>query len=154
MNNRKVHIALGVIVALLSIVSVLVLFATAFGNSDYSEHPSTLGSCYNVMFGYQGFKPVPGLIVAFALQCAAILFAIIGTILPGRIGGGCLGLTAILLVVGGILWLTAPSMFSSINPIAAQAETVVHGTGTVLTAVMCLLGGVLGLYGAYRSFKE
>ena len=85
MNNRKVNIVLGLLVTVLAIVSVFILFATAFGKSDYSDHPSTLGSCFNVMFGNQGFEPVPGLIVAFVLQCVAILFALFGTILPGKI---------------------------------------------------------------------
>ncbi|MBE6127516.1 MAG: hypothetical protein E7182_06040 [Erysipelotrichaceae bacterium] len=154
MNNRKVNIVLGILVSVLAIVSVFILFATAFGKSDYSDHPSTLGSCFNVMFGNQGFEPVPGLIVAFVLQCVAILFALIGTILPGKIGGLSLGIAAASMVGGGILWLLAPSMFSSINPIAAQAETVTHGTGTILTAVICFLGGLLGLYGGYRAIKE
>lgn len=154
MNNRRIHIILGIIVTVLSVVSVFVLFATAFGSSDYSGHPSTLGNCFNIMFGSQGFEPVPGLIVAFVLQCVAIFFGLLGAILPGRIGGISLGLTAILLAVAGVLWLMAPSMFSKINVIAAQAETITQGTGTILTAVLCFLGGVLGLYSGYRSFKE
>ena len=153
MNNRKVNIALGLIVAVLSIVSIFVLFATAFGSSDYSGHPSTLGSCFNIMFGNQGFDPVPGLIVAFVLQCVAAVFALVGAILPGRLGGINLGVAAICAAVAGVLWLMAPNMFSSVNPITETAESVAHGTGTILTAVLCLLSGLLGLYGGYRSFK-
>jgi len=154
MNNRKVSIVLGIIVTVLAIVSVFTLFATAFGASDAPGHPSTLGSCFDVMFGKQGFSAVPTLIVAFVLQCAAIAVGIVGAILPGRIGGITLGVAAALLVGAGIIWFMSPSLFSAINPLSSWAETVSLGTGSILTAVFCLVAALLGLYSGYRSFKN
>lgn len=153
MNNRKVNIILGLIASVAAIVSVLVLFATAFGASDIVSHPSTLGSCFNVMFGSQNFNAVPMLIVAFSLQVAAIFFMLLGAILPGKLGVGGLGLAAILLVVAGILWLNAPNFFAGVNTVSADVEKVVNGTGTILAAVFSFFAAVLGAYGAYRLVK-
>ena len=153
MNNRKVNIILGLMATVVAIVSVFVLFATAFGASDVASHPSTLGSCYDVMFGKQGLNAVPMLIVAWSLQLAAILFMLIGAILPGKLGTFGLGLGAVLLVVAGIFWLSAPGFFAGVNSISADVEKVVNGTGTILGAVFSFLGALLGAYGAYRAFK-
>ncbi len=152
MDNRKVNIFLGIAAAVLGIVAVLVLFATAFGASDFSDHPSTLGSCFNVMFGYQGYSAVPLLIVGFVLQCCGIFFAILGAIFRSKLGAINLGIAAICFVVGGIFWFMSPSAFLSVNKVGA-AENVVLGTGAILTAVFSLGGALVALYGAYRAFK-
>lgn len=154
MNNRKVHIALGLIASILAIVSVLVLFTTAFGDSDTMGNPSSLGSCYDVMFGAQEYSAVPLLIAAFVMQCTAIAFGLLGTFLPGKLGAFGLGLTALLLVISGVFWILAPTAFLGVNSVSAEAEIVQAGTGSILAIVFCFLGGLLSLYGAYRSFKD
>ena len=154
MNNRKVTIIIGIVATVLAVVSIFTLFATCFGASDSpAGHPSTLGSCYDVMFGKQGFNPVPALIVAFVLQIVAAVFMLVGAILPGKLGMFGLGVGALALVVCGILWLLAPTFFLSVNKISASAEIVVSGTGNIVTAILCFVSGVLALYGAYRAFK-
>ena len=153
MNNRKVNMILGLVATVVAIVSVLVLFATAFGASDVASHPSTLGSCFNVMFGNQGFNAVPMLIVAFVLQLVAAFFMLIGAILPGKLGMFGLGLAGVCLAVAGVFWLMAPNFFKGANTVSADVEAVVNGTGTILAAVFSFLGALLGLYGAYRTFK-
>ena len=75
MNNRRTQIALGLLTAALAIVSIFVLFATAFGASDSVGYPSSYGSCFKVMFGTSAIENVPLLIVAFSLQIAAAAFA-------------------------------------------------------------------------------
>lgn len=153
MNNRKVNIVLGLVATVAAIVSILVLFATAFGTSDSAGHASTLGSGFQVMFGQSGFDAVPLLIVAFVLQCVGAFFALVGAILPGKLGAIGLGVTAICLVAAGIMWFLSPSLFSGINKLSAEAESVVLGTGAILGATFSLLAAVISLYGAYRSFK-
>ena len=153
MNNRKVNIVLGALVSVLAIVSILVLFATAFGASDYSGNPSTLGSCFDVMFGKQSFNGIPLLVTAFVLQIVAAVFALFGAILPGKLGSFGFGVTTICLLAAGIMWFLSPSLFLGANTLNPEAETVVLGTGSILGAIFSLVGGVLGLYGAYRSFK-
>ena len=153
MNNRKVNIILGLIATMIAAVSIFVLFATAFGPSDIASHPSTLGSCFDVMFGKQGFASVPMLITAFVLQIVAAVFILFGAIMPGKIGMFGYAVGAIALVVAGIFWINAPGFFSSVNSIDAVAEKVVLGTGSILAVVFSFLAGVLALYGAYRSFK-
>lgn len=154
MNNRKVNIIIGIVAAILAIVSIFTLFATCFGPSDSpASHPSTLGSCYDVMFGKQGFNAVVPLIIAFVLQIVAAVFILIGAFLPGKLGMFGLGIGAIAVVVAGILWLLAPTLFLGVNTMTAEAETVVSGTGNIVTAILCFVGGVLSLYGAYRAFK-
>lgn len=152
MDNRKVNIFLGIAAAILGIVSILTMLATCFGPSDFSDHPSTLGSCYNVMFGYQSYNAVPLLITAFVLQIVGCVFALFGGIMRSKIGAFVLGIAAICFVVGGVFWFMSPGAFLSINNVG-EAEKVVLGTGSILTAVFSLLGGVVGLYGAYRAFK-
>ena len=154
MNNRRTQIALGLLVAALAIVSIFVLFATAFGASDSVGYPSSFGNCFKVMFGTSAVENVPLLIVAFILQIVAAAFAILGAIFPSKIGGGILGFASILLIGAGVLWALAPTLFLSRNPPAQNVvENVVHGTGTILAMVFTFLPGVLGLYAAYRTFK-
>lgn len=154
MNNRKLSIALGIIVTVISIVSVLVLFATAFGKSGEPAYPSTLGSCYQVAFGAHEYNAVPLLIAGFILQCVAILFGLVSAFLPGKGGLISFGLTGLLLAIAGIFWVLAPSSFSGMNTITPAAEVVVHGTGTILAMVFCFLGALLAFYGAYRTAKN
>lgn len=154
MNNRKVSIIVGLIATVMAIVSIFVLFATAFGASDAMNHPSTLGSCFDVMFGRNEFSAVPLLIAAFVLQIVGATFMLIGSFLPGKIGTVGLGLAAILMLIPGIFWLMAPGAFTGINTIRPEAESVVAGVGTILSAVFSFLAAALGLYGAYRCFKD
>ena len=154
MNNRKAQIALGLITAALAIVSIFVLFATAFGASDAVGYPSSYGSCFKVMFGTSAVNAVPMLIVAFVLQCVAAVIAIIGAIFPGKLGGMVLGFAAVLLVVAGIFWAMAPTLFLGQNKdLVTPVEVVTHGTGTIMAMVFTFLPGLLGLYSAYRAFK-
>ena len=153
MDNRKANIILGLFAALMAVVSVFTLFATAFGNSDAAGHASTLGNVYDVMFGSQSLNAVPMMIAAFILQLVAILFALFGALLPGKVGAFGLALAAILLVLAGIFYLASPNFFLSVNPTDAHAEQVVLGAGTIISPIFCFLGGLLGIYGGYRSFK-
>ena len=105
------------------------------------------------MFGKQGFSAVVPLIIAFVLQIVAAVFILIGAFLPGKLGMFGLGIGAIAVVVAVILWLLAPTLFLGVNTMTAEAETVVSGTGNIVTAILCFVGGVLSLYGAYRAFK-
>lgn len=155
MDNRKANIILGLIATLFGIVSIFTLFATAFGASDTPGHASTLGSCFDVMFGSneRNLLPVPLLITAFMFQVVAIPVLLIGAIIPGRIGSFGLALGAILLAVAGVFWLTSPTFFLAINKMEPSAENVVLGTGAIITAVFAFVSGLLGLYNAYRNFK-
>lgn len=153
MNNRKLNIALGLLSSVLAIVSILVLFATAFGDTGDSgaSFPSSMGSGFDVMFGSQGYSAVPLLIVAFVLQCVAAVVALIGGILPGKLGLFGFGITALLLVIAGIFWLCGPSSFQAINNV--RAEKITNGTGTILAGVFCFVGALLSAYGGYRNAK-
>ena len=152
MDNRKVNIFLGIAAAILGIVSILTMLATCFGASDFSDHPSTLGNCYNVMFGYQSYNSVPLLITAFVLQIVGCVFAFFGGILRSKLGAIGLGIAALCFAIGGVFWFMSPGAFLSINKVG-EAENVVLGTGSILTAVFSLGGGLVALYGAYRAFK-
>ena len=153
MDNRKANIIMGLVATVMAIVSVFTLFAVAFGNSDAAGNPSTLGSVYDVMFGNQGFNAVPTLIAAFILQLVAILFCLIGSIMPGRLGAFGLGFAAILLVVAGIFYLVAPNFFLSINKVETLAEEVVLGPGCIVSAIFAFVAALIGVYGGYRAFK-
>ena len=153
MDNRKVNIILGIASSILGIVAILVLFATCFGASDFSDHPSTLGSCYDVMFGAQSYNSVPLLITAFVLQIVGATFALLGGLFRSKLGALVLGIAAVCFVAAGILWFMSPTAFLSANTNVGEEESVVLGTGSILTAVFSLGGALVGFYGAYRAFK-
>lgn len=155
MNNRRVSLIIGLLVTILAITSILVCFAPAFG-ADSAGYADTRGNVFQIMFGYQGKNAIPALIVAFVLQCVAVLFGLLGAFLPARLGGINLGVAALLLIVSGVLFLFAPNFYSSANassivPIAG--ETIGNGTGILLTSIFSIVSGVIGIYGGYRSFK-
>ena len=153
MNNRKISIVIGLLSTVLVIVSILVMFATAFGASDNMGNPSSHGNCFNVAFGYQNYDAIPLLIVAFVFQCVAAFFALVGSFIPGRIGGIALGFAGLLAIVGGVVWFFSPNLFIGTNGNIPEAETVVNGVGSILTGIFAAVGGLIGLYGAYRTFK-
>ena len=148
--NKKVKLAFGILTALCGIIAVLVLFSTAFGAGAYG-YGSTRGNGYQIMFGYQDKAAVGALIAAFVLELVAIGSALFGLFMPGKISMFNLGVSAILLIVGGILFLNAPNLYVAVNPVTN--EYPVNGTGTILNAVFCFIGALLGLYGAYRIRK-
>ena len=155
MNNRKVSIIIGIFIAILAVTAILVCFAPAFG-ADYQSYGDTRGNVFQIMFGYQNKVAIPVLIVAFILQIVAAVFALIAAIIPGRIGGINFGIAALLLIVAGILFLLAPQFYQSANagtiaPI--EGQTITNGTGTLLTGIFSIVGGVVGLYAGYRAFK-
>ena len=152
MNNRKVNIILGIAGAVLGIVSVLTMLATCFGVSDSAGHSSSLGTCYNVAFGAQGYSAVPLLVIAFVLQIVGCVLSVVGGILPGKIAAILLGVGGLSFVLGGIFWFMAPSAFLGINDPGA-AENVILGTGSILTAVFSLGGGLVTFYTAFRAFR-
>lgn len=155
MNNRRVSIIISLLVAILAVTAILVCFATAFG-ADSAGYTDTRGNVFQVMFGYQDKEAIPALIAAFVLQCIAILFAIFGAILPGRAGGICTGIGALLLVVAGILFLFAPGLYQSANAatiVEIEGESIYNGSGILLTSIFSIVAGVIGIYGGYRSFK-
>ena len=84
--NRKVSVIVGLLVTVLAITAILVCFASAFG-ADADGLADTRGNVFQIMFGYQGKNAVPLLIVAFVLQCVGAFFALLGAIVPGKLGG-------------------------------------------------------------------
>ena len=155
MNNRKLSIVIGLLVTALAITAILVCFASAFG-ADSSGYADTRGNVFQIMFGHQGKNAIPMLIVAFVFQCVAILFGLFGALLPGRAGGIALGVTALLLLAAGVIYLFAPGLYQSANaglitPI--EGEGINNGSGILLTSIFSIVGAVIGIYGGYRSFK-
>ena len=155
MNNRKLQIIIGLLVTILAVTSILVCFASAFG-ADSAGYADTRGNVFQIMFGYQGKNAIPMLITAFVFQCVAVLFALFGALLPGRMGGMVLGLASLLLVAGGVIFLFAPMLYQSANAstiVPVEGETISNGSGILLTSIFSIVAGVIGIYGGYRSFK-
>ena len=155
MNNRKVSIIIGLLVTVLAVTAILVCFASAFG-ADSAGYADTRGNVFQIAFGYQGKNAIPMLITAFILQCVAVLFALFGAILPARLGGISLGIAALLLIAGGVIYLFAPSLYQSANAasiVPVAGETINNGSGILLTSIFSIVGGVIGIYGGYRAFK-
>ena len=153
--NRKVTVIVGLLVTVLAITAILVCFASAFG-VDADGLADTRGNVFQIMFGYQGKNAVPLLIVAFVLQCVGAFFALLGAIVPGKLGGINLGLASLLLIAGGVIFLFAPTLYEAANAkniVPIPGASISNGTGILLTAIFSIAGGVIGIYGGYRTFK-
>ena len=149
--NRKINSVFGLIVSAAALIAILVLFSTAFGSDPTYGSASTRGNGFQIMFGYQGSNVVVPLVIAFCCEGLAILLALFAALPLGKLSMFGLGGAGILLAVGGVLFLMAPTFYSQVNSIITETPT--NGTGTILNAVFSFLGALIGLYGAYRVSK-
>lgn len=155
MQNRKMIIFLGILTAILCVVGILVLFADAF--AEINSLPASRGSVFYVMFGDEAahYASVPGLVAAFVMLCVAIFFALVGAILPGKLGMIPFALTAVLCIVSGILFALGKDLYLSANStvVSYKANELANGTGLVLGMIFSFLPALLSLYCAYNDFK-
>ena len=142
--------------AIFAVVAVLVLFAPMFTiGKDFGQER---GNGFGVIFGTaqnSSYNPVPLLIVAFIAECVAGLLALVGSIFTGKIQGILLGVAALLLVAGGVLFLLSVNLYKAANKDIITTEIAGLGLGAapITNAVFAFLAGLFGLYGAYSSFK-
>jgi hypothetical protein len=151
--NRKVNAILGLGVALMSAIAIFVLFSYAFNDSQDLNYNGQ--SVFTAMFSSVTYnKPaVPGLIVAFSLEIAAFVFAIVAGILSGKASSLTYALTFVFLLVAGILFLNAWNLYCASIPYSGK-DSVTIGSGTICSVVFAFIGAVLSLYGAYSNFKS
>lgn len=150
--NRKVNIALGIIIALCSIVAIFVLFAGAIqGSQGYSE----TGNVFETMFGNTDaeLNPVPWLIVAFVFECVGAVTGLTAGIFTGKISSAFYFLTLILLAAAGILFLNTTKLYYAVNAYPGP-DTFSLGAGPITTAVFAFIGALLALYGGYSNAKS
>ena len=151
MKSKKTLIGLFALVC--AIVAIFTLFADAF--SGVSEYASSRGNVYQVMFGnFQGYDPVPGIIVAWSLLLAGAFFLLVGVIFPGKIGGIILGGGALFLLAGSIMFFFAPGMFASVANRDLSAEPVGLGVGLIVSAIFGIVGALIAFFGARTAMKE
>lgn len=157
MRNKQMKRLIGIIMLICSIVAIFGLFGNAFG--DVNDIPDARGSIYNLMFHAEdsGYGEMPALTVAFSFLIVAAVLALIGAFFPGKIGGIFLALTSAFLVASAVILFSAKSIFLNAGTLsgapAFDADSLSLGVGTLLPAIFAILGGVLGLYGTYVSFK-
>jgi len=75
-----------------------------------------------------------------------------GGILHGKISSLIYGVTLVLLVAAGILFLNANTLYVAVNPYSGQ-DTLSLGTGCICTVIFAFVGALLSLYGAYSNWK-
>ena len=153
--REKSNIIVGVAMSLFTAVGIFLLFLTMFSNGKFGMER---GSGYAVIFGTaQGgsLNPVPLLIVAFVVECVAILGAIVGAALVGKAQGIALGATGILLIACAIAFLFSVPLYKNANMaiISENAESLELGAAPICNAIFAIIAGVLGLYGGYKGFK-
>ena len=157
MRNKHMKRLIGIVMLVCSIVAIFGLFGNAF--ADVNGIPDTRGSVYTLMFHAEkyGYNEMPALTVAFSFLIVAASLTLIGAFFPGRIGGGILGLSTLFLVAAAIILFLTKSIFLGAAttggaPIYDEKDLAL-GVGSLLPAIFAVLGGVLGLYGTYVSFK-
>ena len=150
--NRKVNVLLGLGIALMAAVAVFVLFSYAFNDSQDLNYNGL--SVFSAMFGNTDRKLycVHGLIVAFSLELAGFVFAIVAGIFKGKMSSLLFGLTFIFLLVAGILFLNGVNLYNSVNAYHG-ADTMTLGSGSICTVVFAFVGALLSLYGTYSNWK-
>ena len=150
--NRKVNVFLGLGVALMAAVSIFVLFSYAFNDSQGLNFDGS--SVFTAMMGdsTKNLNAVPWLIAAFSFEVVAFVTGLFGEILHGKISSLIYGVTLVLLVAAGILFLNANTLYVAVNPYSGQ-DTLSLGTGCICTVIFAFVGALLSLYGAYSNWK-
>ena len=150
--NRKVNVFLGLGVALMAAVSIFVLFSYAFNDSQGLNFDGS--SVFTAMMGdsTKNLNAVPWLIAAFSFEVVAFVTGLFGGIIHGKISSLIYGVTLVLLVAAGILFLNANTLYVAVNPYSGQ-DTLSLGTGCICTVIFAFVGALLSLYGAYSNWK-
>ena len=157
MRNKKMKLFLGIVVLACALVAIFSLFGNLF--ADVNSIPDGRGSIFGFIFRAEemGYNEMPLFTTAFAFFVAASVFALLGGILPGKIGGIVLGVTTLLLLTGAIILLNGKGIFLAAGTItgapAYDVDDLALGVGAILPSVFAILGSVLGLYGAYLGIK-
>ena len=151
---KRTKTLIGLVATVAMIVAIFTLFACAFGG--VKDYPSSRGSAFQVMFGYQGYDAVPGLIAAFVLLVVSAVILLVGTFLPSKAGMIGLGLGAVVGIVGAVLLFFGPQMFLGVANAGAPLveENPTLGVGLILPAIFGIVGGLFGLLGARNAMKE
>lgn len=150
---KKTKTLIGLVAVAFALVAIFTLFADAFGGVD--TYASSRGNAYQVMFGnYQGYNAVPGLIAAWVILLVGTVFLLIGSFLPSKIGGITLGIGAIAILAGSIIFFFGPQMFSGVADRSFVEETPTLGVGLILSAIFGILSALMGLFAARSAMKE
>ena len=153
--REKSNIIVGIAMAVFSAVAIFLLFLAMFTNGDFGAER---GSGFAVIFGTaQGstLNAVPLLIVAFVLECVAIVTAIVGAAMPGKLQGIVLAATGAILIASGVLFLFSVGFYKNANAdvLSVNADSLALGPAPIANAVLAFIGGLLGLYGGDKAFK-
>ena len=153
--RQKSNIIIGIAMTIFTAVAIFLLFLPMFSNGDFGGER---GNGFGVIFGTaQGgtLNAVPLLIVAFVLECVAIIGAIVAAALAGKAQGLALGIVSIILIISGVLFLLSVGLYKAANAdvLSANAENLTLGGAPIANAVLVFLAGLIGLYGGYKSFK-
>ena len=153
--RQKSSFIVGIATTIVTAVAIFLLFLPMFSNGDFGAER---GNGFGVIFGAaQGgtLNAVPLLIVAFVLECVAIIGGIVAAAMAGKAQGLALGIVSALLIASGIIFLFSVSFYKAANAdaLSANAENLALGGAPIANAVLAFLGGLLGLYGGYKSFK-
>lgn len=157
MRNKKMKLFLGIVVLACALVAIFGLFGNLF--ADVNSIPDGRGSIFGFIFHAEemGYNEMPLFTTAFALFIAASVLALLGGLLPGKIGAFALGLTTLLLLGGAIILLNGKGIFLEAgtlsNAPAYDVDDLALGIGAILPSVFAILGSVLGLYGTYLGIK-
>jgi len=155
MRERRLNIFFGIAIAVLAIVGIFCFFAPAF--ADMGGYPASRGSVFHLMFGYEKapkYNAEPLLIVAFVTMIVGALSALIGGLLPGKLGVVGFGLAAICLIFSGVVCAMGVQIFKATNPSdAPDMDKLALGAGYICGIIFNFLPGVLCLYAGYKAFK-
>ena len=160
MNNKRQKIIFGIASAVIALVAIFFGFANAF--SDTNGYNASRGNMFNVMFGQgttNGYNAVPVMIAGFVFFLVAVFFILVSIFLPGKLGLIGFGLSALLLVAGGIMFFfTSTAWIAANRDLPYVAESIiayppVNGVGVYGMGISAIVSGVLCLYCARLASK-
>ena len=120
--RQKSNIIIGIAMTIFTAVAIFLLFLPMFSNGDFGAER---GNGFGVIFGAaQGgtLNAVPLLIVAFVLECVAIIGGIVAAAMAGKAQGLALGIVSALLIASGIIFLFSVSFYKAANADALSAN--------------------------------
>ena len=156
MRNNRLKIILGIATAVIAVVAIMFGFASAFG--DIRSYPGSRGTMFQIMFGGRNYEAVPMMIVAFVFFIVAAVFSLISAFLPGKLGVIGFGLTAILLIAGGVILFFTPNLFAAANSEVISADSlrenpITAGLGVYGMGISAIVGGLAAAYSARVALR-
>lgn len=153
--RAKNNLMIAGIMILFSAIALLVLFSDLF--FVYPEFGGERGSAYFILFMYweQDYNPTIPLIVAWCLQCVAVLALFAVPFLKEKPQAITLGVSGLLLIATAVTFLCAVPIYQwAQGDIIQETASMSISYAPICNAIFAGIAGLLGIYAGYTTFKN